>query len=279
MRNRRLALVLAAIVFGHEAAADDANKQGEPSPSAPPALEVGKPIALFDGKTLNGWTTEDGKPVAGGWKVENGELFREGRGGNIFYEQEVGDFELTFEWKIAAGGNNGLKYRVRKYGGRSLGCEYQILGETKPSFSKGSCGSLYVLYEPNEKKKLNPPGEWNRGKIIAHGPKIEQWMNGEKIVEADLASEEWRKRLSQSKFRPYKDFARNTLGRIMITEHGSQVWYRNLELTPLENIEIPPLSPPPTPKVVVSLTDMVQRLKPLYEQWAREVQPAGDAEK
>lgn len=220
-----------------------------------PELEVGKPVSLFDGKTLNGWVTEDGKPVTKGWKVEDGTIFRDTSGGNIFYEKEVGDFELKFEWKIVKGGNNGLKYRVRKYGGRSLGCEYQLLGETGRSLSKGSCGSLYVLYEPNEKKKINPVGEWNTAKIVAHGPKIEHWMNGEKIVEADLASEEWRKRLSQSKFAPHKDFARNSKGRIMITEHGSKVWYRNLVLTPLPTKEIPPLAPERPPNAVNSSND------------------------
>lgn len=219
-------------------------------------LVVGQPVSLFDGETLAGWQTEDGKPVEKGWQVVDGTLHRAERGGNIFYEHEVGDFELTFEWKIAKGGNNGIKYRVRKYGGSTLGCEYQILGETKPSFSRGSCGSLYELYEPNEKKQLNPPGEWNTSKIVAHGAKIEHWLNGEKIVEADLAAEEWRRRLMQSKFSPHKDFARNTKGRIMITEHGSEVWYRHLVLTPLENQEIPPLPAvdiaykiaPPTPE-------------------------------
>jgi len=224
-----------------EAGANDAGQQSHDK-AALPELEIGKPIALFDGETLNGWTTEDGKPVTSGWKVEDGAIYRESRGGNIFYEREVGDFELTFEWKVTKGGNNGLKYRVRKYGGQTLGCEYQLLGETNPRFSKGSTGSLYELYEPNEKKKLNPPGEWNTAKIVAHGAKIEHWLNGEKIVEVDLTSDEWRKRLAQSKFAPHKDFARNSIGRIMLTEHGSEVWYRNIVLTPLETREIPPLT-------------------------------------
>jgi arylsulfatase A-like enzyme/trehalose utilization protein len=220
-----------------------------------PELKVGKPISLFDGKTLNGWTKQDGQPVTGGWTVADGAIHQDSRGGNIFYEQPVGDFELAFEWKIEKGGNNGLKYRVRKYGGTELGCEYQLLGETGRQLSKGSCGSLYALYEPNEKKKLNPNGEWNTAKIVAHGPTIEHWMNGEKIVTADLASEEWRRRLAQSKFGRYKDFARNTRGRIMLTDHGSKVWYRNLILTPLPTAEIPPLAPAPPPNVVIFLTD------------------------
>jgi len=217
-------------------------------------LEVGKAIPLFDGKTLNGWTTEDGKLVSHGWKVEDGAIFRESRGGNILYGHEVGDFELTFEWKIVKGGNNGLKYRVRKYGGRLLGCEYQLLGETGKNLSKSSCGSLYAMYEPNKNKKLNPIGEWNSAKIVVEGLKIEHWMNGEKIVNADLASQEWRRRLSQSKFAPHQDFARHAQGRIMLTDHGSQVWYRDLVLTPLATKEIPPLAQEP-PNVVISLTD------------------------
>jgi len=230
--------------------------QPQPQPTfTPPKLETGKTVSLFDGKTLNGWVMENGKPVTSGWVVEDGCIHRQSRAGNIFYQQETGDFDLSFEWKIEAGGNNGLKYRVRKYEGRVLGCEYQILGETKRSLSRGSTGSLYVLYEPNENKNPNPPGEWNSARIVAHGQHIEHWLNGQKIVTADLATQEWRKRLSQSKFSPYKDFARNTRGRLMLTEHGSKVWYRNLKLTPLEDKEIPPLAPAPKPNVVVFHTD------------------------
>ena len=64
-----------------------------------------KPVPLFDGETLDGWVTSDGKPVTRGWKVTDGTIHRESRGGNILYEREVDDFELAFEWKIVEGGN------------------------------------------------------------------------------------------------------------------------------------------------------------------------------
>ena len=229
MNNRPLACLACLLVIasiGASLAADD--------------LEIGAPISLFDGQTLKGWTTQDGKPVTNGWAVEEGAIVRNSRGGNIFYHREVGDFELRFQWKIAPGGNNGLKYRVRRYGGRILGCEYQLLGETRRSLSKGSCGALYALYEPNEQKQPNPPGQWNSARIVAHGPKIEHWMNGKKIVDAVVGSDDWERRLSRSKFSPHRDFARNTVGRLMLTDHGSKVWYRDLVLVPLASRPIPP---------------------------------------
>ena len=94
--------------------------------------QAGQPIALFDGKTLNGWTTANGKPVTRGWTVDDGAIFLKSRGGNIFSEREFGDFELSFEWKISEGGNSGIKYRVRRFPKKGfLGCEYQILDDRK----------------------------------------------------------------------------------------------------------------------------------------------------
>ena len=52
-----------------------------------------------------------------------------GRAGDIVTEREYRDFELRFEWKNVAGGNSGVKYRVRKFGGQTLGCEYQIIDD------------------------------------------------------------------------------------------------------------------------------------------------------
>jgi hypothetical protein len=151
--------------------------------------------------------------------------------------EEYGDFDLSFEWKIAKGGNSGLKYRVRKYDSNTLGCEYQILddlnakGGDKPIFS---AGSLYALYEPNAKKVLKPAGEYNSARIVVQGSKIEHWLNGQKIVEVTVGDAEWKRRVADSKFNKREGFGMNRFGKIMLTDHGNDVWYKNLKLTPLK---------------------------------------------
>lgn len=195
-----------------------------------------KAISLLDGKTLNGWQTEDGKPITKGWVVtDNGYLHRQTRGGHIYYEHEVGDFEFSFEWKLPARGNSGIKYRVRKYGGRTLGCEYQIYDDRGRPQSNSSTGSLYALYEPNKQKVVKPVGEWNSSKIVVAGTRIEHWLNDKKIVQAEVGSDDWKARVKKSKFAPYQQFSENRVGRLMIQDHGSTVWFRNLSLVRLND--------------------------------------------
>jgi len=187
----------------------------------------------FDGKSLAAWRTQDGKPVIEGWEVVDGviHLKKEGkRTGHIVTAEEFGDFTLSFEWKIAVGGNSGLKYRVRNYGNKVLGCEYQIFDDVKKkSQPKNSAGSLYDLYEPNDQKELKPAGEWNTAKIVVRGNKIEHWLNGKLIVSATVGDEEWERRIAASKFNDAPDFSRNPRGKLMLTDHGSEVWYRNFK--------------------------------------------------
>ncbi len=156
------------------------------------------------------------------------------RPGDIVTEREYGDFDLQFEWKIAKGGNSGVKYRVRKYDGRMLGCEYQIIDdEDYGSGSKQSTGSLYAVYEPDSAKYLNPPGEYNRSRIVVMGNHIEHWLNGRQVLSAEAGSPEWFARIADSKFADVEGFGLNRLGRIMLTDHGSEVWYRHLVLKEL----------------------------------------------
>jgi hypothetical protein len=199
-------------------------------------------IQLFDGKTLNGWTNVNGAPVKEGWTVEDGALVRTGRGGAIYAKGEYHDFALDFDWAIAAGGNSGVKYRVRFYkkgvwGNPGwLGCEYQIYDNSKRPgafYSKTSAGALYAIYSPNKKKHLKPVGQYNHSRIVSHGTRVEHWLNGEKIVAVDTASQDWKEHVAQSKFAPVKDFAQNRRGRIQFQDHGSKVWFRNITIRPL----------------------------------------------
>jgi Domain of Unknown Function (DUF1080) len=199
-----------------------------------------EPVPLFNGKDLAGWTTADGKPVTGGWLAESGGiLHRASRGGDLYTAKEYGDFEFSFDWKIASGGNGGVKYRVIAYDQKGfLGPEYQLLDDAKhPDARVGpqrQAASLYDFVPPDAAaKKLNPPGEWNTGKIVARGTKLEHWLNGAKVLEMDLAGEAWKAAHAKSKFKGVSNFAQNSKGRILIQDHGDEIWFRNLTIREL----------------------------------------------
>jgi hypothetical protein len=200
-------------------------------------LAAEEPASPFDGKSLSAWTTLDGKPVTQGWEVIDGviHLKKDGkRAGHIVTAQEFGDFTLSFEWKIAPRGNSGIKYHVRSYGGKILGCEYQVYDDeaAKKVQTKNSAGALYDLYEPSPAKKLKPAGEYNTARIVVRGNSIEHWLNGEKIVSATIGDEEWKRRVAASKFNDVSDFSLQPRGKLMLTDHGSEVWYRNFVFEP-----------------------------------------------
>ena len=68
---------------------------------------------LFDGKTMQGWS----RAAADAWVVEGGALkslpkplLRE----DLISAESFGDFELSFEWKVAPGANSGVKYKIQE---------------------------------------------------------------------------------------------------------------------------------------------------------------------
>jgi hypothetical protein len=191
----------------------------------------------FRGESLAGWTTLDGSPVTKGWEASKGEIRLDrskGRGGHILTAAEFGDFDLSFEWRIAERGNSGLKYRVRKYGNQTLGLEYQICDEPEGRpLGRKSAGALYDLYEPSADRAVKPAGEWNQARLVVQGQKIEHWLNGVRIVSATVGDEAWQQRMAESKFAEHADFGQNARGRIMLTDHGSDVAYRNFDFRPL----------------------------------------------
>ena len=207
-----------------------------------PRPAVSQDASPFNGVDLSGWVTSSGEPVTSGWEVTDGAIHlnkQEDRAGNIITDVEFGDFDLSFEFKIASGGNSGLKYRVRKFGGRTLGCEYQILddpGASGAQPTKGSTGSLYDVYEPDAATfSLNPVDEFNSARIVVRGNLIQHWLNERLIVTAIVGDAEWEHRIADSKFSDVEGFGRNRFGKLMLTDHGSEVWYRNFRLQPVES--------------------------------------------
>jgi hypothetical protein len=200
----------------------------------------------FDADGFAAWRTLNGGPVTAGWEIVEGVMHlvpaakRAGGGPRsnhtIVTAAEFGDFTLSFEWRITAGANGGLKYRVRRYGDRQLGCEYQFLdddGVRQPVAPRQRAGSLYGLYEPAPDCRPKPAGEWNSARIVVRGERIEHWLNGRLAVEATVGDAEWNRRVAESKFGERKGFGVNPRGRLMLTDHGGEVWLRTIMFEPV----------------------------------------------
>ncbi len=190
------------------------------------------------------WTSLDGKPVEESWVFEEGEVRlvqpRGGRG-SVISPPMPEYFELTFDWMIGPKANNGLKYRVRQFGSQWLGIEYQMIDEQIPlkQLSKGSTASIYDLVAPTLDKPLKPANEWNQARIVAHGDRIEHWLNGELVAEAKTSGIAWAAIIARSKFYGREGFGESREGdRIMLTDHGGAAAYRNFQFLVL---------PAPTP--------------------------------
>lgn len=227
--RRNLALPIVLLCLGAAAGALTAEE----------AAEDGFRV-LFNGENLDGWVTRGGDPVERGWVVEDGTIHRASGGGDIYTEGRWRDFDLRFEWKVAEGANSGVKYRVADYGGSYLGPEYQILDDERhPNGSREqtSAAAMYDLLGCNDRKKLKPVGQWNSGRIVCDGHRIEHWVNGEKVLEVDTSTQRWEQAKADSKFSDLSGFGEPREGRVMLQDHGDRVWYRNIRIRPLDDSE------------------------------------------
>ncbi len=190
---------------------------------------------LFDGATLEGWQVETRQGVSGGWTAGQSELQVEGRPGNLSTVALFGDFELRLEWRIKKLGNSGVFYRVAERGNpANTAIEFQIADPARPASQQHADrlpGAAYGLYAPTG-DAARPPGQWNAMRIVARGPRVEHWLNGRKVVEFDLASEEFARRAEAAG--KAAGFAQAKRGRIVLQDHASSVRFRDIRIRRLD---------------------------------------------
>jgi len=193
---------------------------------------------LFDGKTADGWHGfRQSSMPAHGWDVVDGNLMCVGGGGDIVTDEQFGNFELSFEWKVEPGGNSGVFFRVSEDESAVwvTGPEVQLLDNERHRDGENpltSAGSNYALYAP-EADYSYPAGSFNHARLIVNGTHVEHWLNGEKLFEYELGSEDWLKRVALSKFKDLPKFGRETTGHIALQDHGDRVWFRNIKIRTL----------------------------------------------
>ena len=192
---------------------------------------------LFNGKDLENWRAfgSEKRPDAG-WKIENGILTKQEKvhGGHIITQRKFSDYTLTWEWKLSAKGNNGIKYLIDESRPATPGPEYQMLDDQGHYDAKNGpthqTAALYDLIGANELKKTNPMGEWNSSKLVIDGNHVEHWLNGALVVSYELGSPELKALIQKSKFKNAKGFGDKIEGHIMLTDHINECSFRNIKI-------------------------------------------------
>lgn len=187
------------------------------------------------------WECVDGKPVENSWEFNDGNIQLvqpRGGAGSLLSPPLSANFDLSFEWKVDLKANNGLKYRVRQYGKKWLGLEYQMIDEPAGATGKTSTASIYDLVAPIPSKPLHPTTQWNSSRIVAVGANIKHYLNGQLVAQLETVGPTWDSRFATSKYWGNSGFAgADEEARIMLTDHGGKATFRNFRFVKKERSE------------------------------------------
>ncbi len=183
-----------------------------------------KPVPLFNGKDLSGWTGE-------GYLVEDGAIVCTPEGRNLTTAQTFANYALDFEFKLPPAGNNGIGIHFPGHGDPAYtGMEVQVLDDSADKYKDLKPhqfhGSLYTLAAA-QKAPLKAVGQWNKERILVNGDTVQVTVNGKLITDAKLSE-------LNEKF-PEHEGAKRRSGHIALCGHGDRVAFRNIQIT-----EFPP---------------------------------------
>jgi hypothetical protein len=187
--------------------------------------------SIFNGKDLTDW-----KGATDQYEVVDGAIFcKPNKGGNLYHKDDLTDFVARLEFKVPAGGNNGLCIRFPGTGNTAyVGmCELQVLddnydkvkGKIDPRQVHGSAYGMVAAQRGYQR----PIGEWNFQEVTVKGATIKVELNGYTILDADLSKVDMATVMAKSAH-PGKD---RTNGFFGFAGHGDAVGFRELSIKSL----------------------------------------------
>ncbi len=171
----------------------------------------GKPIALFNGRDLNGWKTQGRESH---WMVKNGVLANTQGGANLVSTDKFEDFKLHVEFRYPPDSNSGLYLRGRY--------EVQIEDDEGERPSRYTNGSIYGFFAPCVDVSRKP-GEWQTYDITLVGRVVTVIFNGETVIDRQTIPGITGGALDADEGSP---------GPIMIQGDHGAIDFRNITITP-----------------------------------------------
>ena len=150
--------------------------------------------------------------------------------------EETVDYELKNRLgarnKIAPGAH------VQEY---VIAFEYQMIDDSGHSDAAVGgdhlTGSIYSMVAPT-KAAARPAGEFNQSKIVLRGNHVEHWLNGQKILDTQIDSDQIAKGLAKrwtTESPVYQMLTKQPKKKTPITlqHHNDPAWFRNIKIRPL----------------------------------------------
>ena len=194
---------------------------------------------LFDGKNLSNFRDYHADTLSHAWSIVDGVIVKTKSTEDIVTREPFGDFELSFDWKLPPGGNAGAFFRATEEYNKIYWSapEFQLLDDAAAPDGRNpltSAGAAYALYAAPRGVAKNG-GQWNSSRIVARGPHIEHWMNGQKTIEYEAWTSEWKDRVAKSKFNGYPNFGLAKSGLIGFQgDHDGALELKNIKIRVLK---------------------------------------------
>jgi len=169
---------------------------------------AGEWLSLFNGRDLDGWTLAAHGQAK--YEVVDGAIQGTTVDGSpnsfLASDEEFGDFELEFQVRVDDALNSGVQIRSRERSQEDIdagnkGQLHRFFGpqvevESSPGQSAYIYGEATGLgwlspepqQEPEASHDFMKNGEWNDFRVVAVGPRIQTWINGNKV--ADLTHDD-----------------------------------------------------------------------------------------
>jgi len=80
-----------------------------------------------------------------------------------------------------------------------------------------------------------PLGEINQSRVVVKGNHVEHWLNGVKVLEFECGSEAVKAGVAESKFKNIPGFGDRVKGHLLLQDHHSNVWFRNIKIRDLSD--------------------------------------------
>lgn len=188
--------------------------------------------SAFSGRDFAGWAG----PISEYEIVDGAIRCRPGKGGTIYTTEEYGDFAARLEFKLPAGGNNGLAIRYPGKGDPAYAgmCELQVLDDHYEQATGQQIdprqvhGSAYAMVGAHRGYQ-RPIGEWNFQEVTVTGSTIKVELNGTVILDTDLAKVN---EFMGKNPHPGKD---RTVGHFGFAGHNDPVSFRRIQIKDLRS--------------------------------------------